>query len=242
MRRRYRRCCVGLHSLLLDHTTAATWRGLAPAALDAALNAPTTALLEDLLYVHTAVLDGRSSAAGAVGSTTLAQRTTPNEPVVLATLDCTLAQVGGAGAFLSLGLNNHLTGGYYWGRSSGRGAAMPAPGVALTGDDDRPLRLVRLENSNDGKRSEWCEFLRTGDQVQIVPSDPSMALEAFDTLVGVTRDGHRGIPRGAEPVVEAAWTREAHGEWRRVPWGAAFEVEDAARPKGAADFLDSWKV
>jgi hypothetical protein len=123
---------------------------------------------------------------------------------------------------------------------------MPAPGVALRSVDadaaDESMRLVRVENSNDGKRSEWCEFLQPGDQLQLVPRDPHLALAAFDTLLGVTRDGHRGIPRGAEPKVEAAWTREEGGVWRRLPWSAAFEVDEASRPRGAADFLASWEA
>ena len=162
--------------------------------------------------------------------------------MVLATLDCTKRQAGGTEAFLGLGMNNHFTPGYYWGRSTGPGAAMPAPGVALRSDaEEALLRLVRLENSNDGKRSEWCEFLTKNDQVQIVPASAEAALAAFDTIVGVTRDGHRGIPRGAEPMIEAAWTRSGAGAvWERVAWSAAFPVEETAKPKGARDFLASW--
>ena len=42
-----------------------------------------------------------------------------------------------------------------------------ATGVSLSADaDDNSLQLLRVDNSNDGKRSEWCEFLRAGDQVR----------------------------------------------------------------------------
>ena len=196
------------------------------------------------IRIITAVTAGRDSGAGAVGTTTLAQRAAPDAPTTLATLDCTLAQAGGEGAYLSLGVNNHATGGYYWGRSSGPGSAMPAPGVGLVASGeaaDAPLSLVRIENSNDGKRSEWCEFLASGDQCQLVPSSARAALAAFDLVVGVTRDGHRGIPRGAEPIIEAAWTRSSGGAWERLPWSAAFDATPATQPKGAADFLASWK-
>ena len=135
------------------------------------------------------------------------------EPVTLARLDCTLEQVGGSEAFLGLGLNNHMTGGYYWGRASGPGAAMPAPGVALRSAEEG-LHLVRVENSNDGKRSEWCEFLRRDDQCQIVPADPRAALNAFDTVVGICRMGD-AVPPGAEPIVDAIWQRNGAGEWER---------------------------
>ncbi len=235
-------CDVPTPALLLDHSTAATTCGLSPEELDAAINEADAERLTDLLYIHASVTSGRDASAGAVGMTTLPQRAAPTEPVRLATLDTTLAQVGGDGAYLGLGLNNHMTGGYYWGRSSGIGAAMPAPGVDLAGDvaGEGALRLVRVENSNDGKRSEWCEFLSLDDQVQIVPASATAALAAFDTIVGVTRDGHRGIPRGAEPNIEAAWVNNGE-RWERVDWSAAFEVEPDAAPKGCADFLESWK-
>ena len=232
-------CDVRTPALLLDHTGAATWRGLSPRKLDEALNDADEDALADLLYVHTSVVSGRDVKAGAVGSTTLAQRATPSAPIVLATLDCAARQTG-RDAFVGLGLNNHFTGGYYWGRSSGPGAAMPAPGVALQASGEQaPLRLLRLENSNDGKRSEWCEFLAVGDQMQIVLPNARAALAAFDTVVGVTRDGHRNVPRGAEPIVEAAWTRRG-GSWERTSWSAEFAVQPESRPQGARSFLASW--
>ena len=80
------------------------------------------------------------------------------------------------------------------------------------------LCSMRVDNSNDGKRSEWCEFLRAGDQVQIVPASHTELLASgpFDVLVGVRRVGD-GVAPGAEPVVEAAWQRdESSGQWSRV--------------------------
>jgi len=189
--------------------------------------------LSGLLYVHASVIEGRDEEASPV----------------LATLDCSAAMAGGRGAFLGLGVNNHFTGGYYWGRSSGPGAAMPAPGVALQSVEDSmsaPLQLLRIANSNDGKRSEWCEFLAANDQVQLVPADIGAALEAFDSLVGITRDGHLDVPPGAEPVVSAAWRRTADGSgWIRLPWSESIEGDLSARSRsreqGVSDFLELWR-
>ena len=63
-------CDVPTPALLLDHSTAALWRGLSPEALDAALNMPAPPAgeddpLEDLVYLHTAVTSGRDASAGA---------------------------------------------------------------------------------------------------------------------------------------------------------------------------------
>ena len=71
--------------------------------------------------------------------------------------------------------------------------------------DGATCQLVRVANSNDGKRSEWCEFLRKNDQLQIVPptSRALLASSVHDVLVGVRRVGD-GVPPGAEPIVDAA--------------------------------------
>ena len=212
-------CDVPTPALVLDHSTATKWNKLSDAALDAALNDNPKSLV-DVIYAHTSVLSGRDPQAGAVGLTTVpgvaAGRAA--EYVELARLDVTLEQAGGVGSFVGLGLNNHFTGGYYWGRASGPGAAMPAPGVELAfAKGAKPLlSLLRVDNSNDGKRSEWCEFLRKGDQLQIVPQSPSGMLTTgpFDVLVGVRRQGD-GVPPGAEPIVVAAWMRSS-GLWSRV--------------------------
>ena len=153
-------CDVPTPALILDHSTAATWCGLTEDALDAAINTEPSSLI-DLIYTHTAVVSGRDQSAGAVGLTTMqgALYEDNKAQVVLANLDCSADDVGGLQSFVGLGLNNHLTGGYYWGRASGPGAAMPAPGVKLAGSSDGAgrLSLLRVDNSNDGKRSEWCE-------------------------------------------------------------------------------------
>ena len=154
-------CDVPTPSLILDHSTATTWCGLTEAALDTALNANPTSL-SDVVYTHTAVISGRDQSAGAVGLTTVqgAQYNSEDSQVLLAELDCSVDDIGGLDSFVGLGLNNHLCGGYYWGRASGPGAAMPAPGVKLAttpSSGTGRLSLLRVDNSNDGKRSEWCE-------------------------------------------------------------------------------------
>jgi len=213
-------CDVPSPALLLDCTTARR-RGV---ALDSEhLGQLDGERFQDLVYVHASVLTGREASDGPVGTTTRAGGTCETSDIVLACLDASASECGGSDAFVGLGLNNHFTGGYYWGRSSGPGAALPAPGVRLrTEGDDGLLTMVRsasvlrndgeeANNSNDGKRSEWAEFLRSGDQVQIVVSPGELAADgaaAFETLVGVTRDGDGGVPPGAEPLVEAVWTRD----------------------------------
>lgn len=150
-----------------------------------------------------------------------AQYNSEDSQVLLAELDCSVDDIGGLESFVGLGLNNHLCGGYYWGRASGPGAAMPAPGVKLAttpSSDTGRLSLLRVDNSNDGKRSEWCEFLQWGDQLQVVPASTEALLTAgpFDVLVGVRRVGE-GVPPGAEPRVSAVWQRQqGTGDWHRV--------------------------
>jgi hypothetical protein len=213
-------CDVPSPALVLDCTTAR--QRCTADELDAALARPsdpsTEVLLRDLLYVHTSVVRGRDTSLGAVGS--INRRT---EPTVVAEVDATIQQVGGSDCFAALGLNNHFTGGYYWGRSSGPGAAMPAPGIDVRPTDDgtagaRSLELLRVGNTNDGKRSEWCEFLVKGDTLQIVPGSLQESFAAFEVLVGLTRDGDKQVPRGAEPVVEACWKSRGDGGWVRE-WG-----------------------
>ena len=115
-------CDVPTPALVLDTSTVVGWYGV---DANSFINENDGAQLENVLFVHTSVLSGRDPDAGAVGSTTN-QGASYSTPVRLAELDCSLAHIGGADAFVALGLNNHLTGGYYWGRASGPGAAMPA--------------------------------------------------------------------------------------------------------------------
>ena len=114
-------------------------------------------------------------------------------------------------AKLVLGLNNHHVGSYYWARSAGSGASMEAPGVRCT--DDGSLCWESPEgpkecNSNDGKRSEWVNFLRPGDTVQLLPSDPEDALVQFLKKHGSVIHGVSSIgrPMGSEPQVVCEWT------------------------------------
>ena len=135
-------------------------------------------------------------------------------------LDTTLS---GGSAKLVLGLNNHHVGGYYWARSAGAGASMEAPGVSFESchsSDNRKGVLRWLDaggaigcNSNDGKRSEWVNFLRKGDTVQLVPMNGQEAMlqmsESFDAIddcrvFGISAEGR---PMGSEPKVVCEWRR-----------------------------------
>ena len=129
-------------------------------------------------------------------------------------LDCELPPTG---LTLCMGLNNHYDASYYWARSAGLGAALPAPGIGVrrAAAPGERAEVVRLPEStlaasgiqtNDGKRSEWCEFLRVGEQVQLTPDEPLAALASTlwgDGIYGVSRAGR---PLGAEPVVTHEWS------------------------------------
>ena len=215
-------CDVPTPALILDCTTFRR-SGL---QLGECIETLTDPSFEGLLYVHTAVLQGRDAQSyGAVGTTTRGASTAGTRVVdatVLARLDASRAQCG-LSAYVGLGLNNHFTGGYYWGRCSGPGAALPAPGVSVDDDREGQLQLVRTEgeeNSNDGKRSEWCEFLVSGDQIQLPVRANELAASGsacFKELVGICRDGDGGVPPGAEPRVEAVWTRSEGESWHQRP-------------------------
>ena len=121
-------------------------------------------------------------------------------PGLLARLDCTLEQCGGSGT-LALGLNNDFgDAAYYWARAAGKGASMPTPGVSLEELDGFVALRRGVDNTNDGKRSEWVNFLRVGGEVDILPDDPAAALRAAGGEAwGVQRCGR---PMGADPIVE----------------------------------------
>ena len=129
-------------------------------------------------------------------------------------------------AQLVLGLNNHHVGGYYWARSVGVGASMEAPGVwfGSAGDGKQQKRRGLLRwlneegptacNSNDGKRSEWVNFLRVDDTVQLVPADGQSSLLQFSRQFGRQADNDsirvfgisaEGRPMGSEPEVVCEW-------------------------------------
>ena len=123
-----------------------------------------------------------------------------------------------APAHLVLGLNNHHVISYYWARSAGSGAAMEAPGVIVVNDvvtaapssSSVQIRWASPEgytacNSNDGKRSEWVQYLKEGDQIQLRPNN-------FETIVHSEALRHSiygitmlGRPLGSEPRVVCRW-------------------------------------
>ena len=69
---------------------------------------------------------------------------------------------------------------------------MKAPGVWFGSGSRRDRGILRwmdeggptVCNSNDGKRSEWVNFLRKGDTVQLVPDDGQEALLQFKKRFG----------------------------------------------------------
>mmetsp|Transcript_33550 Transcript_33550/g.98856 ORF Transcript_33550/g.98856 Transcript_33550/m.98856 type:complete len:272 (-) Transcript_33550:726-1541(-) len=134
----------------------------------------------------------------------------------LAELDLPLSLCGSDGARLVLGLNNHHVGSYYWARSAGAGSSMDAIGIQFIDDTCGDKGVLCWEdeggpiacNSNDGKRSEWCNFLRPSDTVQLVPMGSSgedalvAFLEKFGCIYGVSSEGR---PMGSEPEVVCRW-------------------------------------
>ena len=113
---------------------------------------------------------------------------------------------------------------YYWARSMGPRARYPAPGIGVRTSADGLTEVLRLPEAeaaalnpqggiqmNDGKRSEWCEYLKVGDEVDLIPNDAFAALRAFDgAVVGIRRSG---LPLGAEPVTCGAWNWAPAAGW-----------------------------
>jgi hypothetical protein len=157
----------------------------------------------------------------------------------LAEIDATPSLCAGP-AKLVLGLNNHHVGGYYWARSAGAGSSMEAPVVSFgfIGSSSSSSRSSnrggllhwidangsRACNSNDGKRSEWVNFLRLGDTVQLVPTNGQASILQFVKQFGSLQpssnvdDGalqissarifgisSHGRPMGSEPEVVCEW-------------------------------------
>mmetsp|Transcript_14020 Transcript_14020/g.21017 ORF Transcript_14020/g.21017 Transcript_14020/m.21017 type:complete len:281 (+) Transcript_14020:130-972(+) len=171
-------------------------------------------------YLHTTVTRGRDDAI-------------PDEDEPISTflaeidLDPTLCRDD---AHLVLGLNNHHVGSYYWARSAGAGSSMEAPGVGYGSSKSNSKGVLRwLDeggptacNSNDGKRSEWVNFLRRHDTVQLLPNDGQDTLLEFykrQSLSRIDEDrkgeentstrifgiSNEGRPMGSEPAVVCEW-------------------------------------
>jgi hypothetical protein len=93
---------------------------------------------------------------------------------------------------------------------------MDAPGVRyIDGGDDRGMLIWDKNgpqecNSNDGKRSEWVNFLQVGDTIQLIPSSAEHSLAQFVKyydnkgqsecirVYGISTDGR---PLGSDPLV-----------------------------------------
>jgi hypothetical protein len=211
-------------SLLLELSLA---EGVLGDSLDEILSLPQQQLEDNLLdgslFIHTQVTD-----------TSLRDAITEEEGSGKSHVIC---QVDAAspgeqrlpgGAYLGIGLANHHVGGYYWARGMGIGASLPAHGVAFRspssdgdagelywkkrGPGSNAMETTdESSNSNDGKRSEWADFLSVGDTVQLVPNNANEVLNPdspFSTLLGVRRIGR---PLGADPIVEKIWTRTETG-------------------------------
>ena len=184
------------------------------------LNDPIrTHSLNGLLFVHTQITDTSVR-------DTITRRQGSGHSQVIGRIDVSPELVSG-GAYLGIGLANHHVGGYYWARGLGTGASLPAHGVFLrpyesknTDDEDKEGGELYWKkrgagknavdttedssNSNDGKRSEWADFVVVGDTVQLVPEDTPGVLNdsQFMKLFGMRRIGR---PRGADPIVERIW-------------------------------------
>lgn len=159
---------------------------------------------EPFCYFHTTVIRSREDALKG-----------KDDPVstFLVEIDLVPELCGSSGAQLVLGLNNHHVGSYYWARSTGSGASMEAPGVLLDISDGK-RGIMRWEkpggpiecNSNDGKRSEWANFLRRGDTVQLLPFNVEEAILSAvktDRIFGVSS---KDRPLGSEPEVICQWS------------------------------------
>jgi hypothetical protein len=211
--------CLILELSLAEHAA----RGV---DLDEALSRGGTSDIsfEGSLFVHTTITDTseRDEITRSKGS---------GKSAVIGHVDVPPVWIPG-GAFLGIGLANHQVGGYYWARGMGIGASLPAHGVQFGVSDDlnngklfwrrRGPGLDAREtteessNSNDGKRSEWADFLTVGDTVQLIPYSATEVLRDsnFDIILGMRRIGR---PLGADPMVERIWRRSKDSKhvWER---------------------------
>ena len=191
-------------------------------------SAGDNSILDGSIFVHTQITD--TSVRDEINR----DKGSGKSPVIGRVDVCSQELLPG-GAFLGIGLSNHHVGGYYWARGMGIGASLEAHGVAfrdvpdkadstggelywkkrdldsIDNDGSGVLRGATTENSsnsNDGKRSEWADFLVRGDTVQLIPYHANSVLfeSGFRRLVGVRRVGR---PLGADPIVERLWERSS---------------------------------
>ncbi len=190
-----------------------------------------SSILDGSIFVHTKITD--TSARDKINR----DKGSGKSPVIGRVDVCSQEHVPG-GAFLGIGLSNHHVGGYYWARGMGIGASLEAHGVAFqdvlpaeASQPDSALKGGELywtkreidnggsgvlrggttensSNSNDGKRSEWADFLVRGDTVQLIPYNTTRVLfeSGFQRIIGVRRVGR---PLGADPIVERLWKGSA---------------------------------
>lgn len=172
--------------------------------------------LRGAVYLHTRVTRRMidSTRAGATG-TLGGGRYHRDASYAIATLDAVFPP---GGAFLAMGLNNHWDADYYWARSAGKNSNRPAPGIGVRAGSDGFAQVVRLSEveaaaaqaggggiqPNDGKWSEWVEFLKPGDEIDLVPNSPMAVIRQAPAgcVIGVSRAGR---PLGAEPYVSVEW-------------------------------------
>jgi len=196
-----------------------------------------TSILNGSLFVHTTVVDtsARDIIASEQGS---------GKSEVICKVDFSSGQNSGFDSYLGIGLANHHVGGYYWARGMGIGASLPAHGVhfrestdGVDGDATGELYWKKRysglnafetteesSNSNDGKRSEWADFLMVNDTVQLVPESATkyLADSSFPLLFGVRRIGR---PLGSDPVVEKIWARcDSSDESKSIPGWIPLEL------------------
>jgi hypothetical protein len=192
-------------------------------------------------YIHTSVVRAREDVIPGVDpvSTFLAE----------VDVGCDLC---GGGARLVLGLNNHHVGSYYWARSAGAGSSMEAPGISFCGSAGGTttvpsrgiLRWVNEEgpeacNSNDGKRSEWVNFLRTGDTVQFVPMDGQDSILRFSKRFGISTI--ESTESDTDMVYSAPMKDDDHATWGRSI--RVFGISSQGRPMGSEpEVICEWTV
>jgi len=204
--------------------------------------------------------------------------------------------------YLTLGLANHHVGGYYWGRSLGRGAAAPAQGVGVRfrwtpkdlglssvaqslelfwalrrrvvktggqvedgnsslGNDGNDssvvltteptavttssasvaaLPLEMMCNSNDGKRSEWVDFIRTGDTLQLAPRDGACALRLLTAPLSQTTRSRSSTSLNSDGTKEEVDETSSSPGLRHT---LLVGVRRAGRPRGAEPVVERvWRV